>query len=87
MDEEGTSSEDEEEDDQSPRARLLKGILQAGKPVQEDRLPEDDPENLAEGVREPEAASKHEEKLEPEKEKNPPSRAEEETWITAVWRP
>ena len=65
------SSKDEEEDDQSPRARLMRGILQAGRLVQDDQPPEDNPV-------EPEAVLEDEEKLEPEKEKNPPTHAEEE---------
>ena len=66
------SSEDEDEDDQSPRARLLRGILQAGRPVQENQASEkDNPEDPGEAVRDMEAASEDKEKLEPEKEKNP----------------
>ena len=72
------SSEDEDEDDQSPRARLLRGILQAGRPVQENQASEEDnPEDPGEAVRDMEAASEDKEKLEPEKEKNPQPRAEE----------
>ena len=78
VDGEEPASEDEEEDNQSPRARLLRGILQAGRSVQDDQPPEDDPKDPVEAVREPEAAPEDEEKLEPEKEKDLPSRTEEE---------
>ena len=78
VDEEEPASEDEEEDDQSPRARLLRGILQAGRPVQENQASEEDnPEDPGEAVWEMEAASEDKEKLEPEKEKNPQPQAEE----------
>ena len=42
MDGEEPSSEDEDEDDQSPRARLMRGILQAGRPVQEGQVSDED---------------------------------------------
>ena len=72
VNEEEPASEDEDEDDQSPRARLLRGILQAGRPVQENQASEEDnPEDPGEAVRDMEAASEDKEKLEPEKEKNP----------------
>ena len=67
VDEEEPTSEDEEEDDQSSRARLMRGILQAGRLVQDDQPPEDDPDEPVEVVTE-----------EPEKEKNLPTRAEDE---------
>ena len=67
VDEEEPTSEDEEEDDQSSRARLMRGILQAGRLVQDDQPPEDDPDEPVEVVKE-----------EPEKEKNLPTRAEDE---------
>ena len=64
VDEEEPASEDEEEDDQGPRARLLRGILQAGRPVQEGQPPdEDDPEDPGEAVREPEAAPEDKKKF------------------------
>ena len=78
VDEEEPASEDEDEDDRSPRARLLSGILQAGRPVQENQASEEDTsEDPGEAVRDMEAASKDKEKLEPEKEKNPQHQAKE----------
>ena len=56
----------------------MRGILQAGRPVQDDQPPEDDPEGSEEAVKEPEAVIEEEERLEPEKEKNTPSCVEEE---------
>ena len=56
----------------------MRGILQAGRPVQDDQPPEDDPEGPEEAVKEPEAVIEEEERLEPEKEKNTPSCVEEE---------
>ena len=57
------AKEDEDEDDQSPRARVLREILQAGRPVQENQASEEDnPEDPGEAVRNMEAASKDEEK-------------------------
>ena len=70
-----SEDKDEDEDDQSPRARLMRGILQAGRPVQEDHeSDEDSSEDQMEAERGAEAASKDEKKLEPEKEKNPRNR-------------
>ena len=63
---------DEDEDDQSPRARLMSGILQAGGPAEENQeSDEDSPEDQVEAVREAGTTSEEEKKLEPEKEKNP----------------
>ena len=78
MDEEEPAAEDEDEDAQSPRARLMKGILQAGRPVQESQISdEDNPEDQEEAVRGTKAAPEDEEELEPEKEKYPQPQAEE----------
>ena len=78
MDEEEPASEDEDEDDQSPRARLLRGILQARRPgLGNQASEEDNSEDPGEAVRDMEAASKDKEELEPEKEKNPQTQAEE----------
>ena len=78
MNETEPTSEDEDKDDQSPRARLLRGILRARRPVQEDPASEEDSsEDLGEAVRDVEAAPEDGEKLEPEKEKNPQPQAEE----------
>ena len=66
------ASENEDEDDESPRARLMRGILQAGRPVQESQASEEgSSEDQEEAVRGTEAASEDEKELEPEKEKNP----------------
>ena len=76
------ASEDdtEEEDDQSPRARLLRGlgIFLAEGPMQDDQPPEDDPEEPVETAAEQEATPEDVVKLEPEKEKKTPSRAEQD---------
>ena len=77
--EEAPASEDEDEDDQSPRARLMRGILQAGRPAQESHESAvDSSEDQGEAVREAETASEDEKNLEPEKEKNPQNQDEEE---------
>ena len=66
------ASENEDEDDESPRARLMRGILQAGRSVQGRQTSEEgSSEDQEEAVRGTEAASEDEKELEPEKEKNP----------------
>ena len=75
--EEKPASEDEEDD--SPRVRLLRGILQAGRfPGETQESEEDSSEGQGEAMKEVEMTSEDEEKLEPEKEKNPQSQDEEE---------
>ena len=55
--EEEPASEDEDKDNQSPRARLMRGILQAGRPAQENQeSDEDNSEDQEEAVREMEAS-------------------------------
>ena len=72
-----TEDKDEDEEDQSPRARLMRGILLAGGPAQENQeSDEDNSEDQGKAVRETEAASEDEKKLEPEKEKNPQTQEE-----------
>ena len=76
--EEAPASKDEDEDDQSPRARLMRGILQAGRPAQESHESAvDSSEDQGEAVREAETASEDEKNLEPEKEKNSQNQDEE----------
>ena len=67
-----SKDKDDDEDDQSPRARLMRGILQARRPAQENQeSDEDNSEDQVEAVREAGMTSEDEKKLEPEKEKNP----------------
>ena len=71
---------EEEEDDQSPRARLLRGlgIFLAEGPMQDDQPPEDDPEEPVETAADREATPEDVVKLESEKEKKTPSHAEQD---------
>ena len=77
--EEMPASEDKIEDDQSPRVKLMRGILQAGGfPEENQESNEDSSEEQTEAIRETEVTSEDEKKLEPEREKNPRSQGEEE---------
>ena len=74
----------------APRTRLMRGILQAGGPVQESQeSDEDSSEGQAEVKREAETASEDEKKLEPEKENYPQNHDEEARleYCTVVWKP
>ena len=74
--EEKPASTDEE--DQSPRARLMRGILQAGRiPGENQESKEDSSKEQGEATREAETTLEDEDELEPEKEKNPQSQDEE----------
>ena len=80
--EEGDATEEvptsEDEEDQSPRERLMRGILQAGGLTEENQESDENSSgDQEEAVREAEATSEEEEKLESEKEKNPWNQAEE----------
>ena len=72
--EEAPASKEEDEDDQSPRTRLMRGILQARRSTQDSREYDEDtqdsPGDQEEAVREKEAVSEDEKELEPKKEKN-----------------
>ena len=85
-----SKDKDDDEDDQSPRARLMRGILQARRPAQENQeSDEDNSEDQVEAVREAGMTSEDEKKLEPEKENYPQNHDEEARleYCTVVWKP
>ena len=72
------ASKDEEEDE-SPGARLMRGILEAGRsPKEAQENSKDSSEGLEEAKEKAGATSEDKVKLEPEKEKNPQSQSEKE---------
>ena len=78
VDGEEPASKDEEEDDQSPRAKLLRGILQAGRSVLDDQPPEDDTKDPAGAVRERRSWSLRRKRI--------LRLVLKRAWITAAWK-